>query len=129
MEGRLSRRQCTKRIAEGTGCRSSSRGAVVGSREDKLRAEGPLIYISIAQHAHDAAVIENASASADAGFAVAQNIPCETDTRSHLAPHRPKGVRWHPRIARNAILTGEEYSRRRVGVDLGGCARSHRRQV
>src|SRR5713226_4892180 len=74
------------------------------------------MHETVAEHTHHAAVVEDAAAAAQAGLAVAKDIPGKANTGSKAIELGPQGVFRHTRIAGNSILPGEEYSRRRVGI-------------
>jgi len=114
---RLSSRELAERIAEGTWACTRTRTADAGGREYELRAKGPLVYEAIAEGADYAAVIEDASPTANAGFAVTKYVPGEADTGSEggeggrARHYRACRDRWQSRSGLRRIFPEARWDR------------------
>ena len=111
---------CTQRVAERTGRRRRSGGAGADRGKYELRAEGPFIHVTIAQHAHGARVVKNARPTTEARLAVTEHIVGKAHARCESLQVGIESVLGHTRIARNAVLAGKQYAWRRIGVHLRG---------
>src|SRR5437016_490459 len=86
MQGGLRRRLRAEGIAERTGTGRRGRGAVASRGKNELWTERPLVHKAVAEHAHDAGVVEDASAAAETGFTIAEHVIGQAQTRSKSGP-------------------------------------------
>src|SRR6266849_9813981 len=129
IKGSLSRRLLAEGVAERTGAGSGGRSATASSGKNELGTERPLVHKAVAEHTHDARVVEDATAAAQTGLAVAKNVIGKAQTGCKAGPIGVQSILRHAGIAGNAVLRGEEHAWRRVGIDLGNGAGGHGGQV
>src|SRR5882762_543859 len=80
-QSRLRRSLRAEGIAERTRTGGSSRGATASRGKNELRTEGPLVHKAVAEHAHDARVVEDAGAATETGLTVTEYVIGESQTR------------------------------------------------
>src|SRR5207249_6293683 len=103
----LRSRLSTERIAERAGAGSDGWSAAACRGKNKLRTERPFVHKTVAKHAHDACVVENAGAAAKTSLAIAKNVIRKAKTGSEARPVRIQSIFRHAGIAGNSVLPGE----------------------